>query len=165
MGQATYILKDKTWSTKKCLLISTLEEHHNLALQSYIWSLLTSVLAAATAAKLLQLCPTLCDPIDGSSPGSFVHGILQEGILRWVAIPFSRGSSQPRDIIHISYFCIGTQVLYHQYHLGSPIYMSVCVYINTSGSNRFIWRWQDWFNIQISINVMWHINSLWRNCV
>ena len=89
MGQATYILKDKTWSTKKCLLISTLEEHHNLALQSYIWSLLTSVLAAATAAKLLQSCPTLCDPIDGSPLGSAVPGILQARILEWVAIAFS----------------------------------------------------------------------------
>ena len=67
--------------------------------------------------------------MDCSPPGSFVHGILQEGILEWVAIPFSRGSSQPRDRIHISYFCTGTQVLYLQCHLGSPIHMSVCVYI------------------------------------
>ena len=45
-------------------------------------------LAAATAAKLLQLCPTLCDPMDYT-----VHGILQAKILEWVAIPFSGGSS------------------------------------------------------------------------
>ena len=44
-----------------------------------------------------QLCPTLCDPMDCSPPGSSVHGILQARILEWVAIPFSRGSSQPRD--------------------------------------------------------------------
>ena len=44
-----------------------------------------------------QLCPTVFDPIDCSPPGSSVHGILQERILEWVAIPFSRGSSQPRD--------------------------------------------------------------------
>ena len=44
-----------------------------------------------------QLCPTLCDPMDYSLPGSSVHGILQARILEWVAIPFSRGSSQPRD--------------------------------------------------------------------
>ena len=44
-----------------------------------------------------QLCLTLCDPMDGSPPGSSVHGILQARILKWVAIPFSRGSSQPRD--------------------------------------------------------------------
>ena len=42
-------------------------------------------------------CATLCDPVDCSPPGSSVHGILQAGILEWVAMPSSRGSSQPRD--------------------------------------------------------------------
>ena len=46
-------------------------------------------LAAAAAAKSLQSCPTLCDPIDGSSPGSPVPGILQARTLEWVAISFS----------------------------------------------------------------------------
>ena len=45
--------------------------------------------AAAAAAKSLQSCTTLCDPIDGSPPGSFVPGILQARILEWVAISFS----------------------------------------------------------------------------
>ena len=45
--------------------------------------------AAAAAAKSLQLCPTLCDPIDGSPPGSPVPGILQARTLEWVAISFS----------------------------------------------------------------------------
>ena len=45
--------------------------------------------AAAAAAKLLQLCPTLCDPIDGSPPGSSVPGTLQARILEWFAISFS----------------------------------------------------------------------------
>ena len=45
--------------------------------------------AAAAAAKLLQSCPTLCDPIDGSPPGSPVPGILQARTLEWVAISFS----------------------------------------------------------------------------
>ena len=44
---------------------------------------------AATAAKLLQSCLTLCDPIDGSPPGSPVHGIFQARVLQWVAIAFS----------------------------------------------------------------------------
>ena len=43
----------------------------------------------AAAAKSLQLCPTLCDPIDGSPPGSPVPGILQARTLEWVAISFS----------------------------------------------------------------------------
>ena len=43
--------------------------------------------AAAAAAKLLQLCPTLCNPIDGSPPGSSIPGTLQARILLWVAMP------------------------------------------------------------------------------
>ena len=48
-----------------------------------------------------QLCP-LCDPMDCSLLGSSVHGILQLRILEWVAIPFSKGSSQPRDQTQVS---------------------------------------------------------------
>ena len=47
-------------------------------------------------AKSLQLCLTLCDPMDCSPPGSSVHGVLQARILQWVSMPSSRGSSQPR---------------------------------------------------------------------
>ena len=46
-------------------------------------------LNAAAADKLLQLCLTLCDPIDGSPPGSSIPGILQARVLEWVAIAFS----------------------------------------------------------------------------
>ena len=45
--------------------------------------------AASAAAKLLQSCPTLCDPIDGSPPGSSVHGSFQARVLEWGAIAFS----------------------------------------------------------------------------
>ena len=58
--------------------------------------------AAAAAAKSLQLCPILCDPIDGSPPGSPVPGILQARTLEWVAISFSRGSSPPSDQTRVS---------------------------------------------------------------
>ena len=47
-------------------------------------------------------CPTLCDPMDLSPPGSSVHGILQARILHWVAMPSSRGSSRPRDYTQVS---------------------------------------------------------------
>ena len=50
---------------------------------------LKEVPAAAAAAKSLQSCPTLCDPIDGSPPGSPVPGILQARVLEWGAIAFS----------------------------------------------------------------------------
>ena len=48
-----------------------------------------NVAAAAAAAKSLQSCPTLCDPIDGSPPGFPIPGILQARTLEWVAISFS----------------------------------------------------------------------------
>ena len=46
---------------------------------------------------IINLCPTLCNPMDCRPPGSSVHRILPARILEWVAISFSRGSSQPRD--------------------------------------------------------------------
>ena len=51
-----------------------------------------SVVTSAAAAKTLQSCPTLCDPINGSPPGSAVPGILQARTLEWVAISFSNAS-------------------------------------------------------------------------
>ena len=54
--------------------------------------------------EVAQSCLTLCDPIDYSLPISSVHGILQARILKWVAIPFSRGSSWPRDWSRV--YCI-----------------------------------------------------------
>ena len=65
----------------------------NLKVKVYFISLLTPIFlkasAAAAASKLLQSCPTLCDAIDGSPPGSPVPGILQARTLEWVAISFS----------------------------------------------------------------------------
>ena len=49
-----------------------------------------------------QSCPTLCHPMNCSPPGSSVHGLLQARILEWVAMPSSRGSSQPRDRTQVS---------------------------------------------------------------
>ena len=53
--------------------------------------------------KVVQSCPTLCNPIDCSPPGSSVHGILQARILEWIAIPFSRGSSWCRAQTQVSW--------------------------------------------------------------
>ena len=53
----------------------------------------------------------VCDPMDCSQPGSSIHGILLARILHWVAIPFSWGTSQPREQTHVS--CIGRRILYH----------------------------------------------------
>ena len=71
---------------------------------------LSSFIDLCMHTKSLQSCPTLCDPMDSSPPGSSAHGISQARILEWVAISFSRGSSWPRDRTCIS--CIGEQALY-----------------------------------------------------
>ena len=52
---------------------------------------------ACNACSVAQLCPTLCDPVDCSPPGSSVHGILQARVLDWAAMPSSRSASRPRD--------------------------------------------------------------------
>ena len=52
--------------------------------------------------EVAQLCPTLCNPMDCSPPGSSLHGILQARLLEWVAIAFSRGFSRPRDQTQVS---------------------------------------------------------------
>ena len=52
--------------------------------------------------EVAQSFPTLCDPVDYSPPGSSGRGVLQARILEWVAISFSRGSSQPRNLTHVS---------------------------------------------------------------
>ena len=62
----------------------------------HVYSLKFQVLVA-------QLCPTLCDPMGCSPPGSSVHGILQAGILEWVVMPSSKGSSQSRDQTQVSH--------------------------------------------------------------
>ena len=69
-----------------------------------------------------QLCPTLCNPLDCSWPGSSIHGIFQARILAWSAIFFSRRPSPPRDRTRTSHVsCTGRQILYQLSHQGSPL--------------------------------------------
>ena len=76
--------------------------------------LLKSIYCAVCCARSLQLCPTLCHPMDCSMPGSSVHRILQARILEGVAMSFSRRSFPPRDRSGVSCSsCIGRRVLYH----------------------------------------------------
>ena len=77
---------------------------------------------------IAQSCPTLCNPMDCSPSGSSVHGILQARILEWLAIPFSRGSSQPRDLPHCR------QILCHLSHQGS---LRVCYHCVLTGQWLF----------------------------
>ena len=83
-----------------------------------------------------QSCPTLCDPMDCSLPGSLAHGILQARTLEWVVIPFSRGFSWPRDQIQVShiagrFFTVWAireaQFIYRCIYIW--IYIHICTYI------------------------------------
>ena len=73
-------------------------------------------------AQLLQLCLTLCNPMECNLPGSSVHGILHARILEWVSMSSSRGSSPPRVWIHVS--CI-TGGFFTAGPLGKPIYIKI----------------------------------------
>ena len=79
------------------------------------------MLPCAAAAKSFQSCPTLCDPIDGSLPGSSVHRILQARPLQWVAIFFSThvlaivNSAAMNSEVHVSFSVMLSSRVYVQY--------------------------------------------------
>ena len=83
------------------------------------------IFLVTTLCEVAQLCPTLCDPMDCSLLCSSVHGIFQARVLEWVAISFSRRSSQPRDWTPVSLF-IG-QTLYCLSHQGSLRSFAICM--------------------------------------
>ena len=100
-------------------------------------------------AKSLQSCTTLCNLKNCSPPGSSVHAILQARILEWVAMPSSRGSSQPRDGTHVS--CLGRRVLYHLVPPGKPwregefwLGLTLCPIENRPGISQWQFIWQEW---------------------
>ena len=97
-----------------------------------------------------QSCLTLWDPMNYSPPGSSVHGILQGKILEWVAMPSSRGSSQPRGQTHVSCVsCTGRQVLYLWATWSWPSDSSTALSISTQGQDSWsqpdsvtlLWEW------------------------
>ena len=69
---------------------------------------------SAVLCLVTQSCPTLCNPMDRSPPGSYVHGILQARILEWVAMPISGGSFQPGDQTQVSPIAGGFFTLRHK---------------------------------------------------
>ena len=107
---------------------------------------------AATAAKSLQSCPTLCDPIDGSPPGSTIPGILQARTLEWVAISFSsawKWKVKVKSLSHVGLFATPSTAAYRLlcpwefpgkgivvgcHHLLQILFFA-CQYINTSHLN------------------------------
>ena len=72
--------------------------HYNVRPEIKTWSR-----SLKKESEVTQSCLTLCDPMDCSLSGSSIHGILQAGILKWVATSFSRRSSQPRDWTRVSH--------------------------------------------------------------
>ena len=76
-------------------------------------------------AQSLQLCPTFCNPMDCSPPGSSVYGILQSRNLEWVAMPSSRGPSQPRNSLPTSPALQADSLPTEP--SGKPVYVCVCV--------------------------------------
>ena len=86
--------------------------------------------------SVAQCCPTLCDPMNCSPPGSSVHGILQERIVEWVAMPFSRGPSQSKEQTSTSCFSwIADRFFYQLSHQGRPRILEWVVYPFSRGSS------------------------------
>jgi len=108
------------------------------------WLLSPWNVPAAAAAKLLQSCPTLCDPIDGSPPGSAIPGILQARTLEWVAISFSNAWSEKwkwsRSVVSDSSWPHGLQPtrLLHPWDFPGKSTGSGCHWNVPSGTELFI---------------------------
>ena len=85
----------RDWTCVSCFLHCKWILYHWATREAHRWN--------ENESEVAQSCPTLCNLVDCSLPGSSVHGILQARILEWVAISFSRGSSQPRDWTLISH--------------------------------------------------------------
>ena len=78
--------------------------------------------------EVAQSCLTLCDPMNCSLPGSSVHGILQAVVLEWIAISFSRGSSQSRAIVYRLFTVWATR---------ESICLLLCYILDFSGNSQF----------------------------
>ena len=104
----------------------------------------TTAAAAAAAAKSLQLCPALCDPKDGSPPGSTIPGILQTRTLEWVAISFSsawKWKVNVKSLSHVRFFATPWTAAYHsslsmgfsrqEYWSGVPLLSPIMILVDT----------------------------------
>ena len=100
-----------SWAIREAHLRSTPLLKASLCLTSPPDSVTLPFLSHCCRCLVNMLCPTLCNPMDCSSPGSSVHEISQARTLEWVAISFSRGSSWPRDWTCVS--STSRQILYH----------------------------------------------------
>ena len=83
------IKKKKEWNHAICNNMDRTRNYRTQWGESESLSVMSDFAAAAAAGKSLQLCPTLCNPIDSSPTGSSIHGIFQAKVLEWGAIAFS----------------------------------------------------------------------------
>ena len=88
---------------------------------------------AATAAKSLQSCPTLCDPIDSSPPGSPIPGILQARTLEWVAISFSNTFNVIMDSNYIPFLKVYTRYFRLFMNILTVLFTLISIRKNTTG--------------------------------
>ena len=103
---------------------------------------------------IAQLCPTLCDIMDCSLPGPSVHGILQARIPEWVAIPFSRGSTWPRDWIWVCGIAGRSP---------EPPGKPLLLYpeMSRSPTSDLPWCWTS-SHCSLSLHFAWPVNSTWH---
>ena len=115
-----------------------------------------SLFPSAHPCILTQSCPTVCDSMDHSPPGSSFYGIFQARILEWVAISSSRESSRPRDWTCVSCVsCLGKRVLYQLSHWENHIY--VCVYMHDTEDLK-IYQFPLFLLISFVSLHLWHFS-------
>ena len=109
-------------------------------LHVYKFSTIQSSFFISSVLRYAQLCPTLCDPMVYSLPGSSAHGILQARMLKWIAISLSRRSSRSRDQNRgFCVSCIGRQILYHCTTWEASCFTNPPSKINTDVKTSFKW--------------------------
>ena len=105
----------------------------------------------------LQLCLTLCDPVDCSLPGFSVREILQARILEWVAMPFSRRSSQSRNWTGVSWISCTADRFFYCWATKAQLAIIRCIYyINILNKAKF------WIAHQITPGYFSYL--IWSNC-
>ena len=130
------------------------------------WCSLNDLHACCSCAQLLQSFPTLCNSVDFSPPGSSIHGILQARILEWVAISFSRGSSQPRDQTSNSCFGIAWfELTFTQINCLTLYDLTVCSLPAPSIHGILQARILEWISIPFSRGSSQPRDQTWFSCI
>ena len=118
--------------------------------------------SAATAAKLFQSCPTLCDPIDGSPPGSSIPGILQARTLEWVVISFSNAwkwKVKVKSLSHVRLFTTPWTAAYQappsmgfsrqEYWSGVPLPSLMIILVLVFSKSSLFLKWNTFARILV----------------